>query len=92
MGRPRKEEGLQELEIGMMYGNNDRGLGIPFSVKFANHHVFFVETFNKKGEAKSRIVNINVMQFNSFIKKGQNNFVNQLTSTYGKVEHINIPA
>lgn len=86
----------QELPLpkeGMMYGNNDNGLGIEFPISFGKQHVFYCSTTNRDGSIKEqRIIPIHKTQFDRLFDKkaGVNNFEQQLKTQFGMVEHINI--
>ena len=86
----------QELPLaseGMMYGNNDNGLGIEFPLSFGKQHVFYCSTSNRDGSIKEqRIIPIHKSQYDKLFDKKTdvNNFVQQLKSQFGMVEQINI--
>lgn len=86
----------QELPLaseGMMYGNNDNGLGIEFPLSFGKQHVFYCSTSNRDGSIKEqRIIPIHKSQYDKLFDKktGVNNFVQQLKIQFGMVEQINI--
>ena len=92
----RQKATQQELTLasdGMMYGNNDNGLGIEFPLSFAKQHVFYCSTSNRDGSIKeSRIIPIHKSQYEKlYNKKGDvNNFAQQLKTQFGMVEQINI--
>jgi len=78
---------------GMMYGNNDNGLGIEFPLSFAKQHVFYCSTSERNGTIKeSRIIPIHKAQYEKLTdrKTGVNNFEQQLKTQFGMVEQINI--
>ena len=86
----------QELPLaseGMMYGNNDNGLGIEFPLSFGKQHVFYCSTSNRDGSIKEqRIIPIHKSQYDKLFDKktGVNNFVQQLKGQFGMVDQINI--
>ena len=92
----RQKATQQELTLasdGMMYGNNDNGLGIEFPLSFAKQHVFYCSTSERDGSIKeSRIIPIHKAQYEKLTdrKTGVNNFVQQLKGKFGMVEQINI--
>ena len=86
----------QELPLaseGMMYGNNDNGLGIEFPLSFGKQHVFYCVTYKGDGSIKNqRIIPIHEKQYKALYDKktDTNNFIVLLQSQFGVVEHVNI--
>ena len=92
----RQKATQQEMTLasdGMMYGNNDNGLGIESPLSFAKQHVFYCSTSERNGTIKeSRIIPIHKAQYEKLTdrKTGVNNFEQQLKTQFGMVEQINI--
>lgn len=93
MARQKAQQELTLASDGMMYGNNDNGLGIEFPISFAKQHVFYCSTSERNGTIKeSRIIPIHKSQYEKLTdrKTGVNNFEQQLKTQFGMVEQINI--
>lgn len=93
MARQKAQQELTLASDGMMYGNNDNGLGIEFPLSFAKQHVFYCSTSERNGTIKEqRIIPIHKAQYEKLTdrKTGVNNFEQQLKTQFGMVEQINI--
>ncbi len=83
---------LEEIQLSEneMIGNNDQGYQIAFPKTYANKHVFYCSTTDRKGQViAERIVTISKQQHDVFERGSNGNeFEKGLQADYGLVVQI----